>query len=557
MNSVVEYCKDNFYSQFDSDKLLDQINKNINSFITEISHEMLYLLDKIVTTDPCSYWNTSVCAQVYELLEDLYNNHSGTFEIDETIFEYFLMGYNSYSQLSEIILDLRNFNISQEIKTRLYRLPTYTAILESCLSNFLRVIAFLTGKAINKDYTSQNTLGKLVAVIDANGYEEITKNINVNLRNAINHGKVAVKRAAIGNKLCFYYVEKHVSKCLELPVYEFDHVIDSVFDTASGVLLGLSLFINKHVGLLNIDTAKREYTAFCLIAMQLSMPGIYCRSISDTGNNKQLNVDIEIENTDRGYIGQIATLMAILVFDHYKEYEQYMFSFSNPRMITGWIRYTNQEILDMYTKEKNFDVVIKSVIDRGDFVIFNPSTEVVDLTEVKYFCFPNNTTDKYKINNIQDASTEDRKRLKAHLFIGDIENKQEILEVITSAIDWLKGIKNPPSPTMQQKHGLMEADALYINVYKKDYRTNKELFPNNENFICFVDYNSEGKTTLKNGGLPESVWNKLCHEIIGNLEIAWRESCYFIRHSKKVGRNDPCPCGSGIKYKKCCGKLFL
>jgi uncharacterized protein YecA (UPF0149 family) len=23
---------------------------------------------------------------------------------------------------------------------------------------------------------------------------------------------------------------------------------------------------------------------------------------------------------------------------------------------------------------------------------------------------------------------------------------------------------------------------------------------------------------------------------------------------KKIGRNDPCPCGSGLKYKKCCGK---
>ena len=22
----------------------------------------------------------------------------------------------------------------------------------------------------------------------------------------------------------------------------------------------------------------------------------------------------------------------------------------------------------------------------------------------------------------------------------------------------------------------------------------------------------------------------------------------------KIGRNDPCPCGSGLKYKKCCGK---
>jgi hypothetical protein len=27
------------------------------------------------------------------------------------------------------------------------------------------------------------------------------------------------------------------------------------------------------------------------------------------------------------------------------------------------------------------------------------------------------------------------------------------------------------------------------------------------------------------------------------------------KKSKKIGRNDPCPCGSGKKYKKCCGKL--
>jgi hypothetical protein len=28
----------------------------------------------------------------------------------------------------------------------------------------------------------------------------------------------------------------------------------------------------------------------------------------------------------------------------------------------------------------------------------------------------------------------------------------------------------------------------------------------------------------------------------------------IIRHQPKVGRNDPCPCGSGKKYKKCCMK---
>ena len=27
-----------------------------------------------------------------------------------------------------------------------------------------------------------------------------------------------------------------------------------------------------------------------------------------------------------------------------------------------------------------------------------------------------------------------------------------------------------------------------------------------------------------------------------------------VRAEKTVGRNDPCPCGSGQKYKNCCGK---
>ena len=28
----------------------------------------------------------------------------------------------------------------------------------------------------------------------------------------------------------------------------------------------------------------------------------------------------------------------------------------------------------------------------------------------------------------------------------------------------------------------------------------------------------------------------------------------IVNSSPKIGRNDPCPCGSGKKYKKCCGK---
>jgi len=28
-----------------------------------------------------------------------------------------------------------------------------------------------------------------------------------------------------------------------------------------------------------------------------------------------------------------------------------------------------------------------------------------------------------------------------------------------------------------------------------------------------------------------------------------------VNHALKVGRNDPCPCGSGKKYKVCHGRL--
>ncbi len=36
------------------------------------------------------------------------------------------------------------------------------------------------------------------------------------------------------------------------------------------------------------------------------------------------------------------------------------------------------------------------------------------------------------------------------------------------------------------------------------------------------------------------------------LTKKYRSARVFINH-EKVGRNDPCPCGSGKKYKNCCG----
>ena len=38
------------------------------------------------------------------------------------------------------------------------------------------------------------------------------------------------------------------------------------------------------------------------------------------------------------------------------------------------------------------------------------------------------------------------------------------------------------------------------------------------------------------------------------LKAEWNPNAPVRNTAARVGRNDPCPCGSGKKYKQCCGK---
>ena len=63
---------------------------------------------------------------------------------------------------------------------------------------------------------------------------------------------------------------------------------------------------------------------------------------------------------------------------------------------------------------------------------------------------------------------------------------------------------------------------------------------------------------VKEAKLPESDAKKLQtgrQEVGGGRQVApGGKGSAPIRVEKKVGRNDPCPCGSGKKYKNCHGK---
>lgn len=554
MDAFIEEVRRYYGKEYDVTPLLLGVQSSFSSSITEINPIFVALIDRLLNANPNKYWNRKTAHQVFDKLESCLSPGIPTFSFKEDAIEYFLMGYNAYVQLSETWADIHDFNISPETKTRLYRLPLYTSIVEGCLSNLLRFLAMPLSKCARKDYTVQSKLNPLLDMAQSNGLNEIADHVDANIRNAINHGRVSIQKDGGFDYLVFYYMENHQSRKAELPLYAFDQQIDEAYDMVSGVILGIALFINQHISLLDVDETKKGYVPFSLLAMELSTPVNRCVGISDVPNDEQINVDMHISDCkDRGHLIQLAITLSILVYNRYQNYKKYLISFSHPRMLTGWMRFSQAQIIEMIMGKSSFNDIAQAVLANDSFLI-PPSEEEIDPSEYKYFCFPNYSKNGITINEVADCSQPDLKRLKAHMFIGDITEKGEILNKIDTAIEWLKTVKNPPSPKYPQKHGNMPADSIYLNVYKYDERRNKELLPNNENFVCFVDYNQSGTTTLKDGGILPSIWNRLFHETIGLLQIAWREKKNLTAHSIKIGRNDPCPCGSGKKYKNCCGR---
>ncbi|MCT4607375.1 MAG: SEC-C metal-binding domain-containing protein [Marinisporobacter sp.] len=51
-----------------------------------------------------------------------------------------------------------------------------------------------------------------------------------------------------------------------------------------------------------------------------------------------------------------------------------------------------------------------------------------------------------------------------------------------------------------------------------------------------------------------SQWDKILDEEKRKEITKVQRTAKTVVKENKIGRNDPCPCGSGKKYKKCCGK---
>lgn len=134
MDAFIEGVRRYYGKEYDVTPLLLGVQSSFSSSITEINPIFVALIDKLLNANPSKYWNRKTAQQVFDKLESCLSPGIPTFSFKEDAIEYFLMGYNAYEQLSETWADIHDFNISPETKTRFYRLPMYTSIVEGCLS---------------------------------------------------------------------------------------------------------------------------------------------------------------------------------------------------------------------------------------------------------------------------------------------------------------------------------------------------------------------------------------------------------------------------------------
>lgn len=150
------------------------------------------------------------------------------------------------------------------------------------------------------------------------------------------------------------------------------------------------------------------------------------------------------------------------------------------------------------------------------------------------------------------AASYERKYLKED---ASTEEERDQIEVTALSYDWYMCQYIPEHP--------VELDYIKEN-YPYTYANNKDFFEK-------IKGDSENIAEKVIDELYPYTQKVSREEFVQSMHQTYKQACEnkkesiyvydgeetYRRIQPKVGRNDPCPCGSGKKYKKCCGKGVL
>ncbi len=197
-------------------------------------------------------------------------------------------------------------------------------------------------------------------------------------------------------------------------------------------------------------------------------------------------------------------------------------------LVDGKIReYSPQQLADWANERLNADLISDDLNDQSD------RREVLLEAGREFMRRELSDLEKYVLVQIYDSAWKD------HLYVMDH---------LKSSI-WTRSFAEK-DPKVEYK--------------REGFRQFNEMLKTIEDRVTDIIF----RIHLEAGTQARSVWNvsQTAHDEVGQFAMAEKQRAAAqapqgevktkqIRvEQKKVGRNDPCPCGSGKKYKKCCGK---
>lgn len=546
--SFIEYCSVKHTEIYDYTDSLSKFLEGTNIKKDKIPLEFLNWIDMFYTKEPCIYYSKDAKIEIENNLEIMNTENDNNLIITTEMLENLYVALEAYKQITEIIRDLKRMNYSEDIKNRMYRLPTYTNIVEGCLSNLYRFLILCINQNSEKDFYNQKKLGAMIPILIKYNFILSTQPVDVNLRNAINHGGVYF--TSEGKKIHFKYSKGQETILDEKSYFDFDELIEQNYDLIGGIILGLFNFITAHQDNIYFEEINKQEISLKNIAFFLSSPTLTCLDINDSSiDHRQLNCVFHTKETNRGILVQYAIIYSVLLYSQFPNYQDYFINFDVPYLLLSWVRFSKDDVEKMIKNDSNFDLpkLITEVTNQGNIIISDPSAEKISDNNNKTHFFKPIENNIYQVRDIENVSLENEKRISAKMYVGNSINRDDLLRTIDSAVSDLKTLENNPFSSHDSKYGTMDADAVLIAVYEEDERKNKGINLENKNFICFVEFRPSAKFTMKIG--PD--WVNFNHEFIYPYKISWRKKRFY--KENQLGRNDPCPCKSGKKYKKCHG----
>jgi hypothetical protein len=500
-------------------------------------------------SEPENLFNKDIQELVYKKLVEFYSANNDGFSIGLLIgMKYLLQGIRAYLEISEIFREVEPVDQIPEFKTRLYRIPTYSQILESVLSNFLRAIRDICGGIEEKDFSQLSTLGNLRDFLTSRGLGPLFKSIDVDVRNAINHGGIIVSP---WETVFIYSSGKNKNKMEKVwtvrdPIGEviiqsnnagkphFDDLIEGSIDDAGGILSGFVKYFCLHPEAITPildEIRKDEFLANEYLCRLLTLPGWTCSNI-DTGiveGSSQLNIHFYVLESHHGQLMQHSLESAIITNEWIPGYKKYMVGYRHPRMHPGVVLFQKKELEAVVEGNDSPMTVMKKILEDGHFLIpFEASQEKVDVEAVKRHQYPLINGKTWKLREIKDLSLEKSKRFHANLYIPNADSKKGIIESVKNAIHSLKHTENPPSLYSKIKYGRFPAKGVYLHVFRiRSRRKKRKILPSNDNFFCLAEWSTNDCIKLKKGGIPDQIWDQLIHEKKEKILFSWNPNSNF------------------------------